>query len=190
MNTVNSVASVYSPPFRVVAKYFIAAIVSFVVLNLVLTLSYKDISGHHFQPKILSITHITALGFIMMIIFGAMFQLVPVVLEVKLFSTILAEIQFWIYSAGVIVLVYKFWNFGSELSFTLPAILLNAAMLIFSINIIASMIKVKKWNLTGTYLASSIFWMLTTAAAGLLLSVNLDTPFIKISHLQYLNFTQ
>lgn len=182
----NSVASAYSPPFRIVAKYFIAAIISFVVLNLMLTLNYKDISGHHFQPKILSITHIATLGFITMIIFGAMFQLVPVVLEVKLFSTLLAEIQFWIYSTGVVLLVYKFWNFGSEMKFTLPAILLNAAMLIFSLNIIASMIKVKNWNLTGTYLASSIFWLLTTAVAGLLLSINLDTPFIKISHLQYL----
>ncbi len=182
----NSVASAYSPPFRIVAKYFVATIISFVILNSMLTINYKDISGHHFQPKILSITHIATLGFITMIIFGAMFQLVPVVLEVKLFSTILAEIQFWIYSAGVILLVYKFWHFGSELSFTLPAILLNVAMLIFSLNIILSMIKVKTWNITGTYLASSIFWLLTTAVAGLLLSINLDHPFIRISHLQYL----
>lgn len=186
MNAINTVASVYSPPFRIVAKYFIASIVSFVILNLMLTLNYKDISGHHFQPKILSITHIATLGFITMIIFGAMFQLVPVVLEVKLFSTLLAEIQFWIFSAGVVLLVYKFWNFSSELSFTLPAILLNAAMLIFSINIVASMIKVKRWNITGTYLASSIFWLLITAVGALLLSINLDAPFIKISHLQYL----
>ncbi len=182
----NSVVSAYSPPFRIVAKYFVATIISFVILNSMLTINYKDISGHHFQPKILSITHIATLGFITMIIFGAMFQLVPVVLEVKLFSTILAEIQFWIYSAGVILLVYKFWHFGSELSFTLPAILLNVAMLIFSLNIILSMIKVKTWNITGTYLASSIFWLLTTAVAGLLLSINLDHPFIRISHLQYL----
>lgn len=186
MNEMNSVASAYSPPFRIVAKYFIATIISFVVLNFMLLLNYKDISGHHFQPKILSLTHVTTLGFITMIIFGAMFQLVPVVLEVKLFSTILAEIQFWIYSTGVVLLVYKFWNFSSELSFTLPAISLNAAILIFSVNIVLSMIKVKNWNITGTYLASSIFWLLTTAVAGLLLSINLDTPFIKISHLQYL----
>ncbi|MEP0861307.1 MAG: hypothetical protein HRF52_07690 [Ignavibacterium sp.] len=182
----NQIASAYSPPFRIVAKYFIAAIISFVIFNLLLTLNYEDISGHHFQPKILSVTHIATLGFITMIIFGAMFQLVPVVLEVKLFSTILAEVQFWIFSLGIILLVYKFWHFGSALSFTLPAVLLNTAMLIFSFNIIASMVKVKKWNLTGTYLASSIFWLLTTAVAGLLLSINLDTPFIKLNHLQYL----
>ncbi len=70
----NQIASAYSPPFRIVAKYFIAAIISFVIFNLLLTLNYEDISGHHFQPKILSVTHIATLGFITMIIFGAMFS--------------------------------------------------------------------------------------------------------------------
>lgn len=186
MNQSNSIASAYSPPFRIVAKYFIAAIVSFVLMNFMLMINYNDVNGHHFQPKILSITHIATLGFITMIIFGAMFQLVPVVLEVKLFSTILAEIQFWIYTFGVIGLVYKFWYFGSGLSFTLPAIFLNIAMFIFAFNIIASMIKVKNWNMTGTFLAAAIFWLIVTAIAGILLAVNLDHPYIKINHLQYL----
>ena len=186
MNQSNSIASTYSPPFRIVAKYFIAAIVSLVLMNFMLMINYNDINGHHFQPKILSITHIATLGFITMIIFGAMFQLVPVVLEVKLFSTILAEIQFWIYTFGVIGLVYKFSYFGSELSFTLPAILLNIAMFIFAFNIIASMIKVKNWNITGAFLAAAIFWLIVTAIAGILLAVNLDHPYIKINHLQYL----
>lgn len=181
-----SVASAYSPPFRIVSKYFISTIASFVVLNFLLLFNYHDISGHHFQPKILSITHITTLGFITMIIFGAMFQLVPVVLEVKLFSSLLAEIQFWIYLTGVVLLTTKFWFFNINYSFTFPAILLNVAMGLFSINIIFSMFKVKIWNITGTYLAASIFWLIITAIAGLLLSMNLDKPFFKISHFQYL----
>lgn len=186
MNNQISVAGIYSPPFRIVIKYFITAIISFIVFNLMLLVDYKSISGHHFQPKILSINHILTLGFITMIIFGAMFQLVPVVLEVKLFSNILAEIQFWIYSIGVILLAYKFYFFSSSLSFEFPAILLSIAMTIFTINIVLSMIRVKKWNITGTYLASALFWLLITALAGYLLSKNLDTPFIKINHLQYL----
>jgi hypothetical protein len=48
------------------------------------------------------------------------------------------------------------------------------------------MTKVKKWNITGSYLASALFWLLITALAGYLLSKNLDKPFIKINHLQYL----
>jgi len=187
MNVVGNIASAYSPPFKVVVKYFIAGIGSFFLLNLLLLLNYDYISGHHFQPKILSLTHIATLGWITMIIFGAMIQLVPVVLEVKLFSARLAEIQFWIFVIGIIGLVYKFWHFNSVISFTIPAILLNLSMYIFIFNIVATMKSVKIWNITGTYLASALFYLFVTAIAGLLLAINLDSPYIKINHLQYLN---
>ncbi len=181
------VAGIYSPPFKIVSKYFIGSIISFVVFNLLLVLNYNSINGHHFQPKILSLNHIATLGFVTMVIFGAMFQLVPVVMEVKLFSPLLAEIQFWIYTSGVVLLVYKFWYFDSFISFLLPGLILSLAILLFSINIIFSMIKVKVWNITGSYLIAAIFWLLITALAGYLLTKNLDKPFIKINHLQYLN---
>ena len=183
----SSIASTYSPPFKIVAKYFIAAIASFVILNFLLLISYMIIGGHHFQPRILAITHVATLGWISMIIFGALFQLVPVVLEVKLFSEKLAEIQFWIYLFGVIGLVYGFWIFETGTLFIISAIVINLAMFIFAFNIVATLKKVKKWNLTGLYLAAAIFHLVVTAIAGLLLAINLSHPYIKLDHLQYLN---
>ncbi len=179
--------SAYAPPFKIVLKYFIAAVIAFVLLNFLLVVNYADINGFHFQPKILAITHIATLGWITMSIFGAMFQLVPVVLEVKLYSEKLAEVQFWIFLTGIIGLVSCFWNFDTGIHLTYSAIALNAAILIFSYNIIITMTKVKKWNITGLYLAASIFYLITTGIAGLLLSINLGFPFINISHLLYLN---
>ena len=183
----NSLVSAYAPPFKVIVKYFAASVLSFVIINFLLMLNYSDVNGFHFQPKILAMTHIATLGWITMVIFGAMFQLVPVVLEVKLFSTVLAEIQFWIFCVGIIGLVTGFWNFDIGMHLTASSILLNTAILIFSVNIIVTMTKVKKWNITGFYLAASIFYLIVTGAAGLLLSINLGFPFISINHLQYLN---
>lgn len=183
----SSIVSAYSPPFKIVAKYFIAAIASFVLLNFLLLISYSIIGGHHFQPRVLAITHVATLGWISMIIFGALFQLVPVVLEVKLFSEKLAEIQFWIYLVGIIGLVYGFWYFETGILFILSAIFLNMAIFIFAFNIIATLKRVKKWNLTGVYLAAGIFHLVVTAIAGLLLVINLSHPYIKLDHLQYLN---
>lgn len=182
-----SIVSAYAPPFKIVAKYFIAAIVSFVLLNFLLLLNYSEIVGHHFNPKILSINHVATLGWITMIIFGAMFQLVPVVLETKLFSEKLAEIQFWIYLPGVIGIVYCFWVFDTGINMTFSAVLLNLAMFIFSFNIIITMKSVKEWNVTAWYLAAAIFYLIVTAIAGLLLAINLWTPYVKLDHLQYLN---
>ena len=187
MNDANSILSAYAPPFKIVSKYFIAAIFSFVLLNALLLLYYKDISGFHFQPKILAFTHIATLGWITMIIFGALFQLIPVVLEVKLFSEKLAEIQFWIFISGIAGLVYSFLNFGDREIIITSAVLLNLSMFIFAFNVIATMTKVKKWNLTGYYLAAAVFHLVVTAVAGLLLAINLAYPYIKTSHLNYLN---
>ncbi len=187
MSATNSLATAYSPPFKIVAKYFSAAIFSFVLLNFLPILKYSSIGGHHFQPVILALTHIATLGWITMIIFGALFQLIPVVLEVKLYSEKLAEWQFWIYSIGVIGLVITFWFFEPQPYAIIFASFLNIANIIFLINIIGTLKKVKKWNLTGYYIISAVIYFSVTAIAGLLLAINLAYPSTKINHLKYLN---
>ncbi len=182
-----TLTTAYSPPLKLVGKYFIAGIASYFLLTLLLMLNYSSVIGFHFQPKILALTHIATLGWITMIIFGAMFQLVPVVLQVKIFSERMAEITFWIFVIGIVGFVYGFWNFITGPFLTLFAIVLNIALLLFSINIILSMRKISKWNFTAVHIAASIFYLIITAAAGLLLAINLGNPFIKINHLQYLN---
>lgn len=182
----NSIVTAYAPPFKIVVKYFIAALIDFVILNFLLMINYKDITGFYFQPKILAITHMLTLGWISMTIFGAMFQLVPVVLEVKLFSEKLADIQFWVFSLGIIGLVTGFWNFDTGLHLNISAALLNIAVLIFAVNMVGTFIHVKKWNITGWYLISALIYLIITAIAGFLLAYNLWHPYIRISHLHYL----
>lgn len=186
MSAPTNIASSIAPSFSMVKKYFIASIISFVVMCVVLLFNHTDIGGHHFQPKLLALTHIATLGWITMIIFGAMFQLIPVVLEVKLFSERLARIQFWLYVASIIGLVYGFWfmKFGAHL--TVSASLLAIAMFIFIFNILATMARVTKWSITGLFLLAALLYLAFTAIAGLLLSINLGYPFISRIHLDYL----
>ena len=186
MQQANPVMAAYAPPFKIIVKYFAAAVIDFVILNFLLLINYEDISGFYFQPKILAITHMLTLGWISMTIFGAMFQLVPVVLEVKLFSEKLAEIQFWIFLLGMIGLTTGFWNFNTGLHLNASAVLLNIAILIFAVNMAGTFIHVKKWNITGWYLIAALIYLIITAVAGLLLTYNLWHPYISINHLQYL----
>lgn len=182
----NSIVSAYAPPFKIVTKYFVAAIIDFVILNFLLMINYKDIAGFYFQPKTLAITHMLTLGWISMTIFGAMFQLVPVVLEVKLFSEKLAEAQFWIFTIGVIGLVTGFWNFDTGMHLNGSAILINISVFIFAVNMIGTFLNVKKWNITGWYLIAALIYLIITAIAGLLLSYNLWHPYIKTDPFKYL----
>ena len=184
MNPVQIVGKM-SPSYKMVRKYFIASILGFTVLTLVVFLNAESVKGYHFQPVLLGITHIATLGWITMIIFGAMFQLVPVVLQVKLYSEKLAEVQFWIYLAGLTGMVLSFFRFDTFL-LTIFASLVSLAMLLFIFNISASMIKVKDWNITGTYIAVALFYLLLTVVAGIMMAVNLYAPYFKTNHLEYL----
>lgn len=183
-----SIATDSAPPFSIVIKYLITAVFSFLILNILLVLNYSDFRGHHFQPKILALTHIATLGWITMIIFGALFQLIPVVLQVKLFSETLAKIQFWLFTLGVFTLVYGFWFFLIDIPLTIGASLINLAVLIFLINIIVTLTRVKEWNITATYLTAALFYLLITAIVGLMMAVNLGYPYFTKSHLVYIGY--
>ena len=179
------IAGKMSPSFKMVRKYFIAAIVGFVILTFLMFLNADSIKGYNFQPKLLGLTHIATLGWITMIIFGATYQLVPVVLQVKLFSEKLAEVQFWIFLVGVTGMVLSFFKFETFL-LVIFASMVSLAMLIFIFNITASMIKVKHWNITSTYIAAALFYLLLTVIAGIMMAMNLFDPYFKTNHLEYL----
>lgn len=174
-----------SPSYKMVRKYFIASICGFAMLTFLMFINADSITGYHFQPKLLGLTHIATLGWITMIIFGAMFQLVPVVLQVKLFSERLGEIQFWVYLASVTGMVLSFFKFDTFL-LAVFASFVSLAILIFIFNITASLIRVKEWNITGTYLAAALFYLFFTVAAGIMMAINLYSPYFKTNHLEYL----
>ena len=117
-----------------------------------------------------------------MIIFGAMFQLVPVVLQVKLFSVKLAEAQFWIFLIGLTGMVISFFQFDTYL-LAVFASFVSIAMLIFIFNMTASMTKVKEWNITGTYIAAALVYLFFTVVAGIMMAINLYHPYFKTNHL-------
>jgi hypothetical protein len=175
-----------APSFSMVSKYFIASVLSFVAFTVMLLVNYYDIVGHHFQPKLLALTHIATLGWISMIIFGAMFQLVPVVLEVRLHSEKLGEIQFWIYCIGIVGMVYGFYTFSVGMHFTASAVLVTVAMFLFIYNIFRTMMNVTKWNITGLFLITALIYLAITALSGLILGYNLGFPFISRIHFDYL----
>jgi cbb3-type cytochrome oxidase subunit 1 len=70
---------------------------------------YGIIQQHYFNPKTLAITHLMALGWGTMIILGASHQLLPVLIEGKLDSYLLALLSFIFAAAGIPLLVTGFY---------------------------------------------------------------------------------
>lgn len=140
----------FAPPLELVAPFFkVGAVFYFLSM---LSLLFLDVGFTYQQFSIAGWLHLFLLGYVMMIIFGAMAQLIPVVLEtghaaVDLYYAILPML-----SAGIVVMVAGFWFAPSILSY--GGVLVLSAMVIFAAESVATLRKSKLKNLT----VSTVLW--------------------------------
>ena len=172
--------------YKVVLPFYAYAAVAFLVATIFLLLSSTDISNHYFQPHTLAITHIMALGWGTMIILGASHQLVPVVIESKLYSNAQAYISFVLAALGIPLLVYAFYVFDMGMPAQWGAILIISAIIFYIINLAASMAKSKQENVHAFFIFTAALWLLATASLGLLLLYNFTYPVLSQNSLDYL----
>ncbi len=134
-----------------------------------LVLQPSVLATYHYNQHVIALTHLFVLGWICTIVMGAMYQLVPVALETKLYSERLAKFQFLIHVVGFVGMVWMFrkWNmtdvghYGSALGF---------GVALFVYNIVRTLLRVPKWNVIATAVASALGWIGLTILAGLMLA--------------------
>ncbi len=175
-----------SPSPSVVIPHYISGAVFFIVLCFLILLSSDAFIGHYFHPKLLAITHLAALGWGTMIILGALYQLLPVLLETPLYSENLAKITFLAFTAGVICLAWSFWNFYVGIPIQIASILLLTSFIMFFINIIFTARKSPNWKIDTDFIVTSSLWLLLTGLLGTLMAFNFSYPFLNKSHLLFL----
>ncbi len=177
-----------APSPNVVLPYFAFGAISFLVASIVLFIAAPDLTNHYLSPRLLTLTHLLVLGWITMIIFGALYQLIPVVMEVKLHSEKLAVITFFLFGAGLITLSASFWtfNFGRNIGLEVGGYLIIVAVFLFGFNTIMSAAKTERKNIENAFIITAVIWLLLTVTLGILLVLNFAFNFIPGSHLQLL----
>jgi hypothetical protein len=175
-----------APSPGVVIPYYAFAAISFLVLTALSALTADSFTGHFFHPHLLSITHIAALGWGSMIIFGALYQLLPVILQVGLYSEKLAKASFFLMATGTITLAASFWFFSVGHWLQLGASLLIAGISLFAINVIATARQQKDWGIETDFIISAVVWLIITAILGLLMAFNFRLVFLPETHIFYL----
>lgn len=177
-----------APSPNVVLPHYAFGAVSFLTAAILLFFAASELTGHYLSPKILSITHVLVLGWITMVIFGALYQLIPVVMEVKLYSEKLAMTTFIMFGIGLITLSTSMWsfNFGRSIGMEIGGYLILVSMLLFAINTILSAAQTKRKTIENTFIITAIFWLLLTIAIGIIMVLNFAFHFIPGSHLQLL----
>ena len=173
--------------YKVVLPFYVFAAVSFLISCSLLLLNTNIIQQHYFNPKTLAITHLMALGWGTMIILGASHQLLPVLIEGKLDSFLLALLSFIFAAIGIPLLVTGFYLFNTGLILQTGAILVNASVICYFLNVIGSIIESKKYNIHAFFIATASFWLFTTTFFGLLLAFNFSRSWLPENSIEYLS---
>ncbi len=173
--------------YKVVLPFYAYAALSFLVACLLLVASSGAFTQHYFHPRILAITHIMALGWGTMIILGASYQLVPVLIEGKLYSNFLAYLSFGSAAAGIPLLSYSFYNFNMGCMAQCGAVLINIAVVLYGVNLAISIIKSKHKNVQAAFVLTAALWLCLTTVIGLLLVFNFTMNLLPKDSLHYLS---
>ena len=171
---------------KIVLPFYIYAAIAFLAATLILFFSSPALTGHYFHPKLLAITHTMALGWGTMIIFGASYQLLPVLTESRLYSVPLGYLTFGLAAAGIPSLVYGFYyfNLGWPAQWGGSAMVLS--IFCYAINLAGTILKGKRDNVHALFSLTASVWLLLAASIGLMLVFNFTSPFLPEGALSYL----
>ncbi|MBL0707434.1 MAG: hypothetical protein JJW00_00075 [Sulfurimonas sp.] len=150
-----SVSQDFAPPFKLISPFFILGSL-FYLLASFSVFSFSPENLFILDTNVLALVHLYLLGFVMMIIFGAMAQLVPVVLEVGHSAVELFYAIWPLLGIGVILMVLGFLEYPALLPYGGTVVLIS--MMIFVMEIFATLRKVKKLNIVmSSILISNTF---------------------------------
>ncbi len=153
-------------------KHIKTALVFLPVFFIVMFLDVKNFNEYFFMNmKIISLTHIFTLGFLLMVIMGASYMLLPVALGVKIAYEKLFFPVYYAYTASLLLFVIGMHYFiGSVIA--AGGILLFISVLIYNINILASLKKVKKWDYSAAGIAFAYSYLFIGLSLGLYLALS------------------
>ncbi len=159
----------FAPPFKLIAPFFILGSFFYLISSFyIFSFNIADVSSVHTQ--VLAFTHLFLLGFVMMIIFGAMAQLVPVVLEVGHFAVELFYSIWPLLLIGCILMVFGFLYSPALLPY--GGVIVLISMMIFVMEIFMTISKVKKLTLVMSSVLISNTFLFFGIIFGLLMALS------------------
>lgn len=134
-------------------------------------------NGLYLSPHVVAVTHCFTLGWLSTTIFGALYQLLPVVLRVPIRSTWWGHASFWSYAPGVALFA------GGLAAGSLPIRHVGVALVAFGIvslviNVALSLRAAPRRGVVWAAIAVALTFLVSTVGIGLTLLRSLDTGFL------------
>lgn len=162
-------------------RFILTGIVALLAGSVWLVFQPDLLAIYHYNQSIVAATHLFVLGWICSVIMGAMYQLVPVAMETRLYSEKLARWHFGLHVVGFVGMVVMFlrWDmkqvghFGSVLA---------VGVGLFVYNLARTLARIPRWNVVAAGIAASLGWLSLTILAGLFLASAKFWPQINPFH--------
>ena len=165
----NPVSRDFAPPLNLIAPFFKFGVI-FYLLSMMSLLFFEPTFSYQ-QMDVAGWVHLFLLGFVMMIIFGAMAQLIPVVLEVGHVVVDVYYVILPLLGTGASVMVAGFWFMPSLLPY--GGLLVLIAMMIFAFENIVTLKKTTLKTLTVRTVAWSNGYLLLGILTGFAIALGL-----------------
>lgn len=158
--------------FRLPFLFIATGIISFVVYQV---LCLSDLASWiNLQPRNpigWSRIHLLVLGWATMIAMGAVYQLINVVLQSKIYSEKLGFFHYGFFLIGTTGLLYGF----QSMNLTMIACFASIAfigILLFAWNMIATLLKAKQWNSVTISVGCAVVYLACTGIVGMAMGLN------------------
>jgi cbb3-type cytochrome oxidase subunit 1 len=164
----------HAPSIRLPLRFMITGLLALLLAFTGLLLRPDLLATYHYNQYIIALTHLVVLGWIGTIVMGAMYQLVPVALETKLYSERLARWQFVFHLVGFTGMVWMFWIWNLKQVGHFGTVLVVGVGL-FVYNILRTLWRVPRWNVVASAVASALVWFSVAVLAGLTIAAGKAT---------------
>ena len=163
-----SISQDFAPPLKLISPFFILGSMFYLATSIYIFFFTSD-NLFILDTKVLSLVHIYLLGFVMMIIFGAMAQLVPVVLEVGHAAVELFYAIWPLLGIGTLLMAVGFLGFPALLPYGGTVVLI--AMMMFVMEIFATIRKIETINIVITSVLISNTFLFFGIIFGLIMAL-------------------
>lgn len=163
---------------RLPLAFFGLGILSLLTLAGVFLFGLPSIAGAYFRnPVALIATHLFTLGFATPTIFGAFYQLIPVMSESKLWSERLGWAHFVFHLLGYLCLLHGFAYVQPTFMIAGGTLLIIGAILLV-IDVVATIRVTPRWHPALTFISVALFNLLVVFSLGLTLALNWSMGFL------------
>jgi cbb3-type cytochrome oxidase subunit 1 len=152
-------------------RYLVAATAAFLLAGASLPWLARELAGHYYQPRILALVHTVTLGWITLTIMGASYQIIPIVLERRVWSERLGRWQFVLLVTGTLGMIGHFF-IGEWSGLVWGAGLVAVGTVAHLVNAVMSIRGLRPWTFTARLIALALTGFAMTLVFGLALAVN------------------